>query len=67
MQTGNKVKHVNTGDIIYTVKSLHNKTAVITKPKELHRPLYPKIKTSIIVDTCICRIENLIPCNEKTS
>jgi len=57
---GSKVKHVNSGDHIYTVEKLHGSTATLLRPKELYSKLYPKIKTSPIITKSICRIENLI-------
>ncbi len=61
MEVGDKVKHVNTGNHIYTVKSITgNYVATIERPKELWVVLNPNSKSSPIIKVSVCKIENLI-------
>jgi len=61
LNIGDKVKHVNTGDYIYTVKSITgNYVATIERPKELWVALNPNSKSSPIIKVSVCKIENLI-------
>lgn len=61
IKNGDKVKHINTGDYIYTVKSLtDNKIATIERPKELWVLLNPNSKSSPVIKVSVCKIENLI-------
>lgn len=56
MNIGDKVKHINTGEHIYT----------IIRPPELCKKLNPNSKSSPLIDVSICKIENLIMCNGGT-
>jgi len=61
LNIGDKVKHINTGDYIYTVKSITgNYVATIERPKELWVLLSPNSKSSPIIKVSVCKIENLI-------
>ena len=60
MKINDKVKHINTGEHIYTIIRLHENIATIKRPKELWVQLNPKSKSSPIIDLSICKIENLI-------
>ena len=61
MKVGDKVKHKNTGNHIYTVKSITgNYVATIKRPKELWALLSPNSKSSPIIIVSVCLIENLI-------
>lgn len=61
MEVGDKVKHKNTGEHIYIVKSITgNYVATIEKPKELWVVLNPNSKSSPIIKVSVCKIENLI-------
>ena len=64
MKIGDKVKHINTGEHIYTIIRLHGNIATIKRPKELWVKLNPNSKSSPIIDLSICKIENLIQCKE---
>jgi hypothetical protein len=56
-EVGDKVKHKNTGDHIYTIKSITNNiVATIERPKELWVEFSPRI----VVKVSVCMIENLI-------
>ena len=65
MKIGDKVKHVNTGEHIYTIIRLHENIATIKRPKELWVKLNPNSKSSPIIDLSICKIENLILCKDN--
>lgn len=57
MKIGDKVKHVNTGDHIYTIERIYDdKVATLKRPKEL----YTFINSRLIIKKYCCRIENLI-------
>ena len=61
LNIGDKVKHINTGNHIYTVKSITgNYVATIERPKELWVVLNPNSKSSPIIKVSVCKIENLI-------
>lgn len=60
MNIGDKVKHKNTGEHIYTIIRLHGNIATLKIPKELHKRLTLNTKSSPIIDVSICKIENLI-------
>ena len=62
MQVGDKVKHVNMGEYIFTIKKIHENTiATIKRPIELITKLNPNTKSCDKVnDIYICKIENLI-------
>jgi len=66
MKIGDKVKHVNTGEHIYTIIRLSENIATLKRPKELFKKLNPKSKSSPIIDVSICKIENLIMYNGGT-
>ena len=66
MEVGDKVKHVNTGEHIYTIIRLHENIATIKRPPELCKKLNPNSKSSPLIDVSICKIENLIMCNGGT-
>ena len=54
---GDKVKHKNTGDHIYTIKSISGGiVATIIRPKELWVEFSPRL----VVKVSVCMIENLI-------
>ena len=54
---GDKVKHKNTGDHIYTIKSVSGGiVATIIRPKELWVQFGPRVTVKVNV----CMIENLI-------
>ena len=59
---GDKVKHVNMGEHIFTIKKIHENTiATIKRPIELITKLNPNTKSCEKVnDIYICKIENLI-------
>lgn len=55
-EVGDKVKHKNTGDHIYTIKSITNNiVATLEKPKELWTVCSPRLT----IKEAVCRIENL--------
>jgi len=57
LEIGDKVKHKNTSDHIYTVKSITNNCIVtLIKPKELWIVCSPRLT----IKEAVCRIENLI-------
>ena len=57
IEIGDKVKHKNTGDHIYTIKSISNGiVATIIRPKELWVEFSPRL----VVKVSVCMIENLI-------
>jgi hypothetical protein len=60
MKIGDKVKHVNTGEHIYTIIRLSENIATLKRPKELCKKLNPKSKSSHIVDVSICDVKNLL-------
>ena len=60
MNLGDKVKHKNTGEHIYTIIRLHGNIATLKRPKELYKRLTLNSKSSHIIDVSICKIENLI-------
>ena len=62
MQVGDKVKHVNMGEHIFTIKKIHENTiATIKRPIDLITKLNPNTKSCDKVnDIYICKIENLI-------
>ena len=65
MKIGDKVKHVNTGEHIYTIIRFHENIATIKRPKELCKKSNPNSKSSPIIDLSICKIENLILCKDN--
>ena len=60
MKIGDKVKHVNTGEHIYTIIRLSENIATLKRPKELIKKLTPNSKSSPLIDVSICNINNLI-------
>jgi len=60
MKIGDKVKHINTGEHIYTIIRLHENIATIKRPPELWVKLNPNSKSSPIIDVSICNIKNLL-------
>lgn len=60
MKIGDKVKHVNTGEHIYTIIRLHGNIATIKRPPELCKKLNPNNKNSPLIDVSICDIKNLL-------
>lgn len=56
MKVFDKVKHINTGDYIYTIKKINDTVAVLEKPKELWTFISPRLT----IKESVCRIENLI-------
>jgi len=60
MKIGNKVKHVNTGEHIYSIIRLTKNIATLKRPKELIKKLNPNSKSSPLIDVSICNINNLI-------
>lgn len=65
MKVGDKVKHVNTGEHIYTIIRLHENIATIKRPPELWVKLNPNSKSSLIIDVSICKVENLTLCKDN--
>ena len=65
MNIGDKVKHINTGEHIYTIIRLHENIATIKRPQELWVKLNPNSKSSPIIDLSISKIENLILCEPQ--
>jgi len=65
MKTGDKVKHVNTGEHIYIIISLHGNIATIKRPPELWVKLNKNSKSSPIIDLSICKIQNLTLCKDN--
>ena len=63
MKIGDKVKHVNTGEHIYTILKIKDGIATIKRPKELWVQLNTKSKSSPIIDISICNIKNLTVVN----
>lgn len=54
---GDKVKHVNTGESIYTIKNIKgNVAATLEKPKES----WTYINNRLTIKDAVCRLENLI-------
>ena len=66
MNIGDKVKHINTGEHIYTIIRLNENIATIKRPQELCKKLNPNSKSSPIIDVSICKTENLIMINGGT-
>ena len=66
MKVGDKVKHINTGDSIYTILKINGNIATIKRPPELYKKLNPNSKGSPIIDVSICKVENLriVKCEE---
>ena len=59
MKINDKVVFIGNEKNVYTIKKLIGHTAILKLPKELHVKLYPKNENSLIVDSCIARIDNL--------
>ena len=66
MKIGDKVKHVNTGEHIYTIIRLNENIVTIKRPPELCKKLNPNSKSSPIIDLYICDVKNLIMYNGGT-
>lgn len=60
MKIGDKVKHINTGEHVYTIIRLNKNIATLKRPVELFTKLNPNSKSSPIIDLSICKTENLI-------
>lgn len=60
MEIGDKVKHINNGEHIYTVIRLHENIATIKRPQELCKKIDINNKRSALIDVSVCKIENLI-------
>lgn len=60
MKIGDTVKHINTGDCIYTILKIHGNIATLQNPKELQTKLNKNAKNSVIIDVSICDMDNLI-------
>jgi len=57
LNIGDRVKHKNTNNHIYTIKSITgNYVATLIKPKELWTVCSPRLT----IKEAVCRIENLI-------
>lgn len=59
-KAGDKVKHVNTGDLIHTVRESKGNVCTLTKHISLHTKVFPTHANSVISDTMICMNKNLI-------
>ena len=58
MKVGDKVKHINTGESIYTILKLNGNVATLKRPKELITVI--KNPSDMKIDISICKVENLI-------
>jgi len=63
MKIGDKVKHINTGDKIHTIKSINKTVCTCILDETMWHPLTTDSKSSVIVDVMICKLENLILSN----
>lgn len=60
MKIGDKVKHINTGENVYTIIKLTENIATLKRPISMYKKLCANSKSSPIIDISICDIKNLI-------
>lgn len=65
MKVGDKVKHVNTCNSVYTILKLRGNIATLKRPKELIKVI--KNPRDIVIDISICNVKNLIPINNENT